>query len=156
MEPNNKPRVMRNAERQVEKHWIAPTSIEDAEERRIAAAERVSMIQGQLGDKNRTIDGERVSDRDYWAWRQKAVFALHSAQGELRQLKHWIKTANISARAVVGSAAAHVDPSDLLSCTVALYRLLKHLATEVSLDPGEQAILDAAWEGIRNETARRS
>jgi hypothetical protein len=93
--------------------FTPPASLEEAERRRVDLANEINDINAQLGDRNRTILGERVAEKDYWAWRTKAVNAKRYREAELSLLKLWLKEHRVTES--IAAAGAEVDPRDPLS-----------------------------------------
>lgn len=129
-----------------------PTSLAEATARRVELATRVGDIQRQLGDRNRTKDEQRLPDHEYWTWRNKATYALQATQAELRAVNSYIKQANILARSSTMRDIG-IDPDDPLAMLSACHRLLRRFAAD--LDDAGRAVVDATWECIRRESARR-
>lgn len=67
-----------------------PESIEEAITRKNALGVDILNIQAQLGNRDQTINGQRMESIDYWQWRKRAMTALHSKMEELRRLKDYL------------------------------------------------------------------
>lgn len=72
-----------------------PTSVEDAESRRLTLSQAVVHIQACLGDRNRLDPdtGKRLDDKSFWQWRARAKYALGHKLQELTFLKDWLRRA---------------------------------------------------------------
>lgn len=139
------------------KDFVQPTTRAEAEERRRASIERVQDIQTQLGNRNREVDGVRLNDRDYWAWRAKATFALKCENVELRNLNAWLKAHNSAAQnAVARRDLSDFDLKDVFQALLAAHNLLQRLARETDLDEEERAVVDAVREFAHDEAGRRA
>ncbi len=100
----------------------------------------VQDIQSQLGNKNQGGDS-RLSAKQYWEWRNRAVFAMRHLLEEQRTLKGAIKDYNRQAeRARVSAVIDITNPEGLLK---AAYTLLRRLASQVDFDQDEQLVVNA-------------
>ncbi len=70
---------------------IEPDSLDQAEELYEQAVEDLQAIQQQLGDRDRTVNGQRMDSREYFQWRRKAMAALRFASDEVRYYKQAMK-----------------------------------------------------------------
>lgn len=60
---------------------------EELKTRKLELQAGIQAIEAQLGDANRTgTDGERLTDHEYWQWRQKANHAKRMISAELRDI----------------------------------------------------------------------
>jgi len=67
-------------------------TLEEAEKRRIELVKIINKIQLDLGNPDRRDkDGNRLSPRDYFQWRQRAKYNLHQVEAELFEVKAYIK-----------------------------------------------------------------
>jgi hypothetical protein len=126
--------------------WNEPHTIAEATERRLASIACAQRIQEQLGNRNAmTVDGVRLSSREYWEWRNRAAAALRHETAELRRLNAWLKAQRTTvARCLVGGVLAGLDLDDPTELLTAACGLIKRLARDgVPLDADEQAIVDA-------------
>jgi hypothetical protein len=76
---------------EADENWVEPRTLQEAIQRRDQVLGEVQDIQNQLGERNRLVDGHRMPDREYWAWRGKAKVALYYRLGDYRRLKAWIQ-----------------------------------------------------------------
>jgi hypothetical protein len=65
----------------------APTTIEGWEDLAREILEDVRRIEEQLGSRNVEIGGVRLTERDYWEWRQRAVYAVNARKREYERAK---------------------------------------------------------------------
>jgi hypothetical protein len=77
----------------LESRWPEMTS-SHLEEARQAAHEEIIGIQTQLGDKNREVDGRRLTISEHNEWRQKAKYALMKKREVYTRLLSFIKQRN--------------------------------------------------------------
>ena len=119
---------------------------------RLKLAEKVAEIQGQLAsrkrDKGEVAAGEVVlTGKDYWDWRTSALGALRNTQAKLSRLNVEIKRVRVAKDAADHSTApASEDPLEMLRAT---YMILHHIASEVDLEPEEQAAKDRVQSYLR-------
>lgn len=79
------------SDRHFEIDYLAPSSLEEAHQRRMEIEKDVLAIQLQLGNRNQTNSlGQRVSGHEYWQWRSKAKNALFCKLEEQRRVKQFI------------------------------------------------------------------
>lgn len=71
-----------------------PKTLDEAVARRDQRKSEIVAIQNQLADRNRNIDGRRMSDVEYWTWHKAASAAWRFKIDELRLLKAWIVREN--------------------------------------------------------------
>lgn len=85
--------------RELERHGIMePTTVSEAEARRLQVVGEVKQIESQLANRNRTdAEGRRFTDRQYHEWRGRAVYMLNLKTRETSALKDWLRRAQASA-----------------------------------------------------------
>lgn len=109
-----------------------------------AKVESNQRIQSQLSDKDkRDVDGVRVTDREYHAWRVRAVGALRHGLAEQRALKEALKIARrrFNTDTPLRSAEDLRTPDQLIhAAVVVLHRLAGELG---GLEEEEQRVKDA-------------
>ena len=72
--------------------FTPPATLKEGDERKLYLLDLINGINLQLGDRTReAANGVKYENSDYWAWRQKAVYAKQSAEAELRHLNLWLK-----------------------------------------------------------------
>lgn len=76
--------------------YVEPTGIEDARRRKSELGLYIQSIQTQLADRDRQVDGRRLTDREYHQWRHKALVALNCKYEELRRVKEYLSRATAS------------------------------------------------------------
>lgn len=76
--------------RQFDIDFEEPRSVEEAILRKQLLGTEIERIQEQLGDRNRTVDGERLDDHEYWQWRKRALAARACKAEEIRRLKEYL------------------------------------------------------------------
>lgn len=119
-----------------------PADLEEADQRRRDLTLDIQSIQQQLGDKQRTDEnGNRLSQKCYWAWRKKAQFVLNQKLDELRFIKAWLKKNRPSL-----NPFTHQQALDHLS---SLISILDDLRDDEALEPDELTILEAAEAFLR-------
>ena len=121
--------------------WAPPETIAEGERLRLEKVERLQEIQAQLGDRNRARpDGTRMSDEEFWEWRQRAVRAQKHAQREVQRLKVWLKDQRARAQALIeGREGVAPDLRDPREAIAAVLRIAKQVE---DLTPQEQAAID--------------
>lgn len=71
--------------------FTPPKDLDEALRRREELTDEIQDIQAQLADKNKTDqDGNRLSSKEYWSWRNSAQYALNKKLSEQRKIKRWI------------------------------------------------------------------
>lgn len=125
--------------------FTPPQSVEEGEQRRLDLVRRVQEVQTDLGNKNRTVNGQRMTDREYWDWRNRAAYALKCLQDELRELNHWLKQHRQRVRNQPGPVGAPIVSDDPISLLESARRALKSLARDLDGDitDEEQDVIDA-------------
>ena len=123
--------------------WIEPRNVEEA--RRIADEfmTDIQKIQCHLTNKNVTKpDGTRMSEKEYWEWREKAKHALLMRQQKYRRVKTWIREHQNLERATEFTGT--IDPRDPRALLSNLLRLTRRIvvSTAYQLSDDEQAVLD--------------
>jgi hypothetical protein len=71
-----------------------PETAEEAETIRDQLKAELVRLQTALGDRNRTKNGRRLSEHEYWTWRQKTAEAMAGVVNDLRAVKKCIKDFN--------------------------------------------------------------
>jgi hypothetical protein len=71
-------------------NYIEPLTWEEGSERYSGLTADVLHIQAQLSQGRRTLDGVAFGREEYEDWRRRAVWALHSKQAHLVQLRAWL------------------------------------------------------------------
>lgn len=67
-----------------------PRSVEEAVLRKNTLGVEIEVIQTQLGDRDRAVDGRRLTDHEYWQWRKRALVARECKVEELRRVKEYL------------------------------------------------------------------
>jgi hypothetical protein len=68
-----------------------PKTLQEAEARKVQLVTDIASIQAQLSDRDRLVDGHRLTDQAWYAWRKRAIDANIFKLDELRRLKAWIR-----------------------------------------------------------------
>jgi hypothetical protein len=128
-----------------------PDSLESAEIRRKQLTLDVQSIQAQLGDKQRTDeDGNRLSSKEYWAWKKRAQHALNQKLDELRAVKHWIREKKRSLVTPIEDVSGTVTVEEAVGHLRQLHRMLTKLQEEgVEFSADEFTQIDAAGHVLR-------
>ena len=82
---------MSSQSQEADENWVEPRTHEEAIQRRDQVLGEVQDIQNQLGERNRLVDGHRMPEKEYWAWRGKAKVALYYRLADYRRIKAWIQ-----------------------------------------------------------------
>ena len=115
----------------------APVDLEEAEKQQRELTLDVQTIQQQLGDRQRTDkNGNRLSRKDYWAWKKQAQFVLNQKLATLRSVKAWIR----EHRPTLNLSVAQQSTSHLRR----LVEVLAALGEETDLEKDELEALEAA------------
>lgn len=73
------------------KSFQPPVTMEEAKARLTDAKVKQKEIEAQLSDRNREVNGVRLTGEAYWTWRRGASYAHSAAMTEIIQLKQWIE-----------------------------------------------------------------
>lgn len=118
---------------------VSSLTLDEALEERRVLVEESHDIQAQLGDRNKMVEGRRMSETEYNEWRSKAVHALNVRQTRMAALKEHVRKLRAAASVTEAGITDTSDLGLLRSCSL----LLRKLAREgVEFEPGEQAVLD--------------
>jgi len=78
-------------ERSLPEGYTDPQTAEEAHLRLGELRVKVEMIQARLADKNRLVDGRRLTAHEFHEWRRRALAARSWAVVEMRLLKAWLQ-----------------------------------------------------------------
>lgn len=70
--------------------WIPPSSEADAISRKEQAGLEMQRIQSSLSDRNKTVNGRRMTEHEYWTWNREAKLSLTANLEEIKRLKCWL------------------------------------------------------------------
>ena len=124
-------------ERNVPPTW---STMDEAKSVQTELVDSIIAIQGQLGDKNRTQNGERIVEKDYWEWKRAAMHALGAKTRQLREVKQWIALQNRQ-KAEAIQTAREIKGGDLSLLTDA-HRIFRRLLCDGLLSKDEIAVAD--------------
>ena len=96
------------------KEYAVPATLDEARKRRTELALRLTEIQSQLSQKDRDIEGVRMSAHEYHEWRGRAVCAVKHSQNEIIFLNAWIAD-NQPKRIARADAGESEEPIDIHS-----------------------------------------
>jgi hypothetical protein len=121
----------------MEQHYDfqTPSSLDEAHSRRLQLISDIQAISAQLGDRNKTsADGKRLTPEEFWAWRSRAVQALHHKEAALRKLKSWIFTQSKAPRGAAPAPEAEiVDDVPDFDCAERLEAAEEHLGAALGV-----------------------
>lgn len=118
--------------------WQPPVSLAEAMKRKIDLGADIQNIQEQLGDRDRHVEGRRMTEMEYWQWHRKAKTALLAKLAEFRDLKKYIQENSRS------------KPSSHMSLLLrGMARLLKRLGGEEDLMTEIEQCLQDEEQGDR-------
>jgi hypothetical protein len=129
------------------------TTTSELEEIREVLIGQQKGIEQQLASRNRTDEfGVRVSEADYWKWRDKAMFAMSQIQKTLSRSKLRLKQMRreIAIRTQTGAPLGKNTCDDLLCGALALLRKLNE---DVEFTEDEIGFLHALRDYVEDHAA---
>ena len=133
------------------KDFVEPATFQEAEERMRRLYEDAALIEAQLGNKFKLDEnGEKLSTREYYQWREKAKFAWSAKRAEYKALKEWIaeKGKELTQKTKEQNHYLYARRSDLLRNANQIIQSALRWGYEPNAE--EQGIIDAIRIELQN------
>lgn len=134
------------------KEWIEPRNVNEARQFADAVAASIREIQDHLSSRNVTDrEGNRLTEQEYWRWRDRAKTALRHYEKQHRRLKRWIKEHQNVERAM--ELTGTIDPANPRALLFNLYGLMRHICRVTGYEPSdaEYAVMDLVRDYFQGE-----
>lgn len=126
---------------------VSTLTMQQVLDERSELIQEVEDIQAKLGDRNRTLNGERMGSDAYWEWRKRAINAMRVRQKRMAELKQHLIQLRMNERVEAAKLNDNSD-SGLLK---AAYDLLMTLISDIGgdIDENEQAVVDLLRDRVQ-------